>query len=119
MNEDPPNFYFDKEEPLRGTLLALRRMILDHNKNISETVKYGMPCFLFKKNILCYLWTDSKTHEPYILMADGRHLVNPALEQGKRSRMKIFRIDPHAEIDVKTLETILNEAIAVSDASSS
>jgi hypothetical protein len=55
------NFYLKKEEPNKSCLLALRSIILDQDNNITETQKWGMPCFCYKKKMLCYLWTDKKT----------------------------------------------------------
>lgn len=92
-------------------MLALRRILLSYDKNTSETQKYGMPCFLYKRNILCYLWTDRKTEKPYILMAEGNHLTHPALEQGSRARMKILRVDPGTDIPVDGIREVLREAI--------
>ena len=105
------NFYLECEEPQKSTLLALRNIILNYDDNISETLKYGMPCFLYKKNIFCYLWIDNKTNEPYILMAEGRFLYNVDLEQGNRSRMKILRINPASDIPLQLIKSILNSAI--------
>ncbi len=111
MKEEPGSFYFTLPEPQQSTLLALRSIILAFHSNIAETVKYGMPCFLYKRNIFCYLWIDSKTGEPYILMTEGNHLENPLLEKGGRSRMKILRIDPNEDIPLEVIHNILNEAI--------
>jgi len=94
MLEEIHNYYLNKEEPNKSCLLALRSIILDQDKNITETQKYGMPCFCYKKKMFCYLWTDKKTDEPYILMVEGKYLDHPELEEGDRSRMKIFRIIP-------------------------
>jgi len=94
VKETPGQFYLSLSEPQQSALLALRSLLLGYDKDISETQKYGMPCFLYKRNILCYLWTDRNTQEPYILMAEGNHLTHPALEQGNRARMKILRVDP-------------------------
>ncbi|MCD8031052.1 MAG: DUF1801 domain-containing protein [Bacteroides sp.] len=113
MKEDPDQFYLSLPEPQRGTLLALRSILLSYDKDISETRKYGMPCFLYKRKILCYLWTDRKTEELYILMAEGRHLTHLALEQGSRARMKILRIDPGADIPVDAIGEVLREAIGL------
>jgi len=110
MKEDLNNFYLSQNEPQKSTLLALRSIILSFDDRISETQKYGMPCFLYKKNILCYLWTDKKTGEPYILMAEGNYLDNPELEQGDRSRMKILRINPDTDIPLQTITIILKNA---------
>jgi len=88
------NYYLTKEEPNKSCLLALGSIILGQDENITETKKYGMPCFCYKKKMFCYLWTDKKTGEPYLLMVEGKYLDLPELEQGNRSRMKIFRVNP-------------------------
>ena len=111
MVREADNYYLKKEEPARSCLLALRSIILKQNTNISETQKYGMPCFCIKKKILCYLWTDKITDEPYILMAEGKRLFHPALEMGKRSRMKILKVDPNADLPLETIENVLQEAL--------
>jgi len=111
MKEYLDNFYLRLKEPQKSTLLALRSIINAFDDNISETVKYGMPCFLYKKNIFCYLWIDRKTGEPYILMAEGNHLDTPELEQGDRSRMKILRIDPDADIPLQTIQSVFEDAM--------
>ena len=111
MLRETDNFYLKKEEPNKSCLLALRNIILKQDKNITETQKYGMPCFCYQKKIFCYLWTYKKTEEPYILMVEGKHLDHPKLEIGKRSRMKIFRVDPNKDLPVMTIETILQKAL--------
>lgn len=104
-------FYLEKNEPNKSCLLTLRDIILDQDANISETKKYGMPCFLYKKKMFCYLWEDKKTQEPYLLMVEGNHLNHPRLEQGNRARMKIFRIDPTQDIPVADIQYVLNSAL--------
>ena len=105
------NYYQEKEETQRGTLLALRNIILAQDENVSETVKYGMPCFCYKKKMFCYLWTDAKTSEPYILFVEGKYFNNPELETGSRSRMKILRIDPNEDLPIQLVYSILNDAL--------
>ncbi len=105
------NFYLGQYEPNRSCLLALRKIILEEDQEISETVKYGMPCFIYKKKAFCYLWTDKKTSEPYILMVEGIHLDHSKLEAGKRSRMKILRINPNEDLPVPIIHDILNQAL--------
>lgn len=70
-----------------------------------------MPCFCYKKKMFCYLWTDKKSDEPYILMVEGKHLHHPQLEEGNRSRMKIFRVNPAKDLPVDTIQSILNDAL--------
>jgi hypothetical protein len=111
MLEELQNYYLKKEEPNQSCLLALRRIILEQDENITETQKYGMPCFCYKKKMFSYLWTDKKTDEPYILMVEGKYLDHPLLEQGDRSRMKIFRVNPIKDLPIKAINNILQKAL--------
>ncbi len=111
MVDDLHNYYLNKEEPNKSCLLALRSIILHQDKNITETRKWGMPCFCYKKKMFCYLWTDKKTDEPYILMVEGKHLNHPKLEEGERTRMKIFRVAANKDLPIKTIESILQKAL--------
>lgn len=104
-------FYLEKSEPNRSCLLLLRDLILQQDELVNETRKYGMPCFCYGKKMFCYLWTDKKTNEPYILFVEGKHLEHPQLESGSRVRMKIFRINPLEDIPVTTIASLLQQAI--------
>ncbi|MGB4849014.1 MAG: DUF1801 domain-containing protein [Saprospiraceae bacterium] len=111
MFREIDNFYLNKEEPNKSCLLALRNTILGIDPNITETLKYKMPCFCYKQKMFCYLWIDKISNEPYILFVEGKHLHHPGLEAGKRSRMKIFSVNPNKNLPVKSIETILHNAI--------
>ncbi|WP_298474404.1 DUF1801 domain-containing protein [uncultured Maribacter sp.] len=104
-------FYFNKQEPNKGCLLALRDIILKQDGNIAETTKYGMPCFCYKKKAFVYLWVDKNTKEPYILFVEGARLNHPELEAGKRSRMKILRVNPVIDIPAQKLASLLQRAL--------
>ncbi len=104
-------FYTSKNEPNKSCLLTLRDIILKQDENITETKKYGMPCFCYKNKMFCYLWVDKKTEAPYILFVEGRHLNHPELEIGTRKRMKIFRVNPIQDLSIKTIESLLNDAL--------
>nr|WP_109853600.1 DUF1801 domain-containing protein [Aquimarina sp. AU58] len=106
-------FYLDKHEPNKSCLLTMRSIILNQDEDITETRKYGMPCFCYKGKMFCYLWVDKKTDEPYFLMVEGKYLDHPQLETGDRARMKIFRIDPNKDLPVTTIKLILNQALDV------
>jgi len=105
------NFYFDKEEPNKSCLLALRNIILNCDPDINETRKYGMPCFCYRGKMFCYLWVDKKTNGPYILMVEGKHLNHPKLKTGNRSRMKILTVDSNEDLPLKIILSILNQAL--------
>lgn len=104
-------FYLSKEEPNKSCLLTLRDIILNQDEHVSETRKYGMPCFCYKNKMFCYLWVDKKTNEPYLLFVEGKHLQHPELEQGDRSRMKIYRVNPQRDLPINTINMLLNNAL--------
>lgn len=106
------NFYLKQDEPNKSCFLALRDILLDFDHNISETVKYGMPCFMYQNKAFCYLWKDKKTEEPYVLIVDGNKIEHPQLESGSRARMKIIRINPNRDIDLELVQEILGLAVA-------
>jgi Domain of unknown function (DU1801) len=91
----------------------MRSLILKQDSGISETVKYGMPCFCYHKKILCYLWTDKKTKEPYILLADGNQIEHPDLEMGSRARMKILRVKASKTLPLPKIEAVLKLALGI------
>ncbi|WKN41037.1 DUF1801 domain-containing protein [Tunicatimonas pelagia] len=103
--------FLSKKEPNKSCLLALRDIILEQDEDITETRKWGMPCFCYKKKMFCYLWTGKKNHELYILLVEGKHLNHPQLEKGNRTRMKILRVNPCEDIDIATIANILQQAL--------
>lgn len=111
MHESLHQFYLHQTEPNKSCLIALRQIILQHDPAIAETQKYGMPCFCLRSKPLCYLWTDKKSHEPYILFVDGILISHSALEQGNRSRMKILRVNPVKNIPINIIQVVLAKAM--------
>jgi Domain of unknown function (DU1801) len=104
-------YYLNQKEHNKSCLFALRSIIIGQNPNITETQKYGMPCFCFNKKVFCYLWTDKKTDEPYILFVNGNEMNHPDLEAGERKKMKIYRIIPTEDLPKKTIELLLKTSI--------
>jgi len=107
------HFYWDKKEPNRSCLLAMRNRILGYDEEIVETIKYGMPCFCYKGKAFCYLWVDKKSGEPYFLWVEGKYLNHPGLETGTRARMKILRVDPNIDLPLKAIDSIIGQALKV------
>lgn len=105
------HFYLNQKEPNKSCLLALRHIILQQDTDVSETIKYGMPCFCYRKKAFCYLWTDKRTTFPYLLMVEGKHLDQLQLEAGQRLRMKTLPIDPQEDLPIDTIESILTAAL--------
>ena len=93
--------------------MALRQIILSYNTEITETTKYGMPCFCYQNKVFCYLWVDKKFDEPYILIVRGKSIDHPSLEVGNRSKMKIFRVNPSENIPKQDIYEVLDLAKAL------
>jgi hypothetical protein len=108
---DLDRFFLDQDEPNKSCFLTLRDIILNHDSDILESKKYGMPCFTFKNKVFCYLWTDKLTAEPYILFVEGKYLSHPALEHGSRKRMKILPVHPTADIQIDKINLLLSLAL--------
>tara|TARA_R110000868_G_scaffold124959_3_gene330057 strand:+ start:21295 stop:21657 length:363 start_codon:yes stop_codon:yes gene_type:complete len=111
MVDHKDNFYLKTQEPNKSCLLAMRSLVLSHDIAITETIKYGMPCFCYNGKAFCYLWVDKKSNEPYFLMVEGQYLHHPQLEIGNRSRMKILRVNASKDLPIATIHLILNQAL--------
>jgi Domain of unknown function (DU1801) len=105
------NYFIKQPEPNRSCLLALRDIILIQDKAITPAWKYGMPMFCYRDKMFCYLWIHKKYKQPYIGIVEGKRIDHPNLIQEKRARMKIMLIDPKKDIPIKTVKSILKEAM--------
>ncbi|MDX1446319.1 DUF1801 domain-containing protein [Lishizhenia sp.] len=111
--EENINIYLKQDEPLQSCWLTLRSIIRKHDELITECVKYGSPCFLYRDKILCYLWKDKKSNQPYILFSDGNSLHHPVLDFKGRKKMKSMEVDPNKDIPIELVKEVLTQAIAV------
>lgn len=105
------HFYLEQDEPIKGTLLALREIILRQDKEITNSLKYGMPFFCYKGKMFCYLWVHKKRKQPYIGLVEGNRFEETFLIQEGRSRMKIMLIDANKDLPLEAIENILQKAI--------
>ena len=105
------DFYLNQEEPLKGTLLALREIILKQDHDITHVLKYGMPFFCYKEKMFCYLWIHKKHKQPYIGIVEGKHFEEPFLIQEDRSRMKIMILNADEDLPLEQIESILQKAL--------
>jgi hypothetical protein len=106
-------YFLSREEPARSCLQFLREHLLAFAPEITESWKYGMPFYCYNGKMFCYLWTHKKYRQPYIGFVEGNLLTHPDLIQEKRARMKILLLDAGADIQVATINRILEDAIAL------
>ncbi|NQY09841.1 MAG: DUF1801 domain-containing protein [Flavobacteriales bacterium] len=66
---------------------------------------------MYKDKILCYLWVEKKTYDPYMLMVEGEHLKYPSLEECATAEMKTIQFDPEADLPKEIVKSIVNEGL--------
>ncbi|MDG1260233.1 MAG: DUF1801 domain-containing protein [Flavobacteriales bacterium] len=104
-------YYNAHDDDVSSCLWAMRTVLLEISEEVTETTKYGMPCFCFNGKAFCYLWTDKKTKAPYFLLVEGMQMAHPALEAGERKRMKTLPVDPKKDLPMDVILEVLNEAL--------
>jgi hypothetical protein len=107
------SYFLNKDEPVKSCLLFLRDFILNYDKNVTETWKYGMPFYCYNGKMFCYLWVHKKSHNPYIGIVEGRKIEHPLLILEKRARMKIMEMDAERDIPVEVIREILGMAVGL------
>lgn len=105
------DFYLNLEEPIKGTFLALKDIILKQDNEITHVLKYGMPFFCYKGKMFCYLWIHKKLKQPYIGIVEGKHFEESFLIQEKRSRMKIMMFNSEEDLPLEQIELVILKAI--------
>jgi len=109
--EQLDDFYLNQQEPIKGTLLELKEIILKQDKDITNVLKYGMPFFCYKGKMFCYLWIHKKLKQPYIGIVEGKHFEQSFLIQEDRSRMKIMLFDADEDLPIERIEKVLQQAL--------
>jgi Domain of unknown function (DU1801) len=105
------NFYACQEEPLKSCLIALSEIILKQDEHITTALKYGMPFFMYKNKMFCYLWIDKKLNKPYLGIVEGGLVSHPLLIQGKRARMKTIQFNANKNLPIETISNILKQTL--------
>ena len=110
----PVDLYFESlEEPSRSCMHALRQYLLHFNPSLEEAWKYRMPVYMYKGKMFCYLWTRRHGGQPYLGIVKGMELKHPDLIQEERKRMKIFLVDPDADLPALKIKELLIAAMAL------
>nr|WP_294859786.1 DUF1801 domain-containing protein [uncultured Fluviicola sp.] len=104
-------FYLRQEDSVKETLLALRDFILKQDNEITHELKYGMPFFCYKGKMFCYFWIHKQYKQPYMGFVEGKLFDEPFMLKEKRSRIKVFLIDPNADLPIERIELLLKKAL--------
>jgi hypothetical protein len=113
MIKNTDAIYLSYPESIQVTLFSLQTIILNFDKNITTTVKYGMPFFVYKQKAFCYLWVHKKLKMPYIGFIMGNKMEHPKLLQEKRLKMKIYLVNQEQDMDIKEIKELVKSAMAL------
>ena len=105
------SYYFRQTEPNQSCLLALRASILQLDDQITESLKWGTPCFSYRNRMFCFLALTKAPQLPYLLMVEGHLLPHSQLETGNRKRMKSLPIDPTKDLPIPLVQEIVTAAL--------
>lgn len=106
------HYYLSLPEPEQSCLLFLRDFILAHDPAISHHFKYSTAFFYYNNKPLCYFSINVKK-QLYIGFVNGYKISDPTLVSEGRKQIRVWRIDPEQDIDIKTLKRILQAALVV------
>ena len=106
-------FYAAQPEPQRGCFLALRDFVLSLHPDIKADWKWGTPFFSFRGKMFCYFWMKKKTKEPYIGIHKTKDFEHPNLEMGKRTLIKIFRVNAAEDLPMEALMEVFEFVLKV------
>lgn len=77
--------------------------------DLSESWKFNTPFYYYRKKWFAFISYHPKTHEIYISFVKGGQLESSNLISEGRKKMKIYRINPHENIDAEELKMIISK----------
>lgn len=110
MLSEIDHFYLRQQEPTKSCLLALKKIILSSDSNISHVWKYKLPFFCYKGKMLCYTHFHKEFKKPYLGFYNGSLLHSEDLLAENRTRVKIFLIDADQDLPIEKINDILKQA---------
>jgi hypothetical protein len=106
MEQSLDAFFLKIPEPQQSTLLFLRQFLISEI-GLQENWKFNTPFYYYKGKWFCYLsYSAKRKHEIYIGFVRGHLIDYPDLEAEGRKQIKVYRINPEKDIDVKSLKAI-------------
>lgn len=106
-------FYEKQPAELREVYLALKKLILSQDHDITPEWRYKLPFFYYKGKMLCYFWFHKKLKQPYISFMDANLLLDQRLLMEDRKRAGILLINTQEDLPVETISEIVDNAMKI------
>lgn len=97
--------YDSYPEDVKSLFLAIRSIILGFDDHLTEEVKYGAPCFLYKGKIIIFLMY-SKSKETYLLLSYGKYLKHDLIDFKGRKSMQLLMLDVNNDIPIDVMRNL-------------
>ena len=106
MEQSLDNFFLKIPEPQQSTLLFIRQFFMNE-MGLQENWKFNTPFYYYKGKWFCYIsYSAKRKHEIYIGFVKGYQIEYPNLLSEGRKQIKVYRINPEQDIDIKALMKI-------------
>jgi hypothetical protein len=106
MEQSLDHFFIKIPEPQQSCLLFLRQYFIEE-MFLEENWKFNTPFYYYKGKWFCYLsYSAKRKHEIYVGFVKGYLIEHSGLDAEGRKQIKVYRINPEKDIDVKALEKI-------------
>jgi hypothetical protein len=102
-------FYCSLAPELKELALDVRRLVLESDPGITESLKWGCPCFAGKK-MICYLASQAN----YLNFGFYQATLLPDPEQlleGTGAKMRHIKIRSQADINPEAFQNLVREAL--------
>lgn len=100
------NFFLKIPEPQQSCLLFLRQFFIE-NMKLQENWKFNTPFYYYNGKWFCYIsYSAKRNHEIYIGFVKGYKVSHPKLLAEGRKQIKVYRIQPNKDINIKELSKI-------------
>ena len=104
------NYFLSLQEPHQSCLLFLRSFLLGYSTDITEKRSFNTPFYYYKGKSIGFISYDPKTGIIYFSFTRGFLLHHPALVSEGRKKQKVLYIDPAKDVDVESLNAVLEMA---------
>lgn len=108
MEASIDNYFITLPEPYQSVLLFLRKFLVEES-GLSEQRKHNTPFYYYKNKWFAFISYNPINHEIYISFVKGFKINHDKLLSEGRKQQKIYRINPHADINTNELSEIVNE----------
>ena len=109
MNAELENYYLKHPEPFRGSLLALKQIIMGVSDHITHERKYQIPFFCYKGKKIGFLWMNRK--KLILGFVTDKSILPQSEGIRQKDQMEMIQIDPTADLPKEMIETKLQDLI--------